>query len=137
MKNVIIDSDILSYYLNNNSLVVQNWEKHIKLHSFLYLTSVTVFEVFAGLNVINSQSKIKRFNEIIKENKVLNVVEESARISADIYAELHRIGRMCGKDDILIAGIAITNDLILCTNNEKHFKNMPNLEITNWNVSKI
>lgn len=135
MKNVIIDSDILSYYLNNNSLVVQNWEKHIKLHGFLYLTSVTVFEVFAGLNVINSQSKIKRFNEIIKENKILNVVEESARVSADIYAELHRIGRMCGKDDILIAGIAITNDLILCTNNEKHFRNMPNLEITNWNVS--
>jgi tRNA(fMet)-specific endonuclease VapC len=103
----------------------------------LYITSVTIFEVFSGLNVINSQSKIKKLNKIIKENKVLNVVEESARVSADIYAHLHRIGKMCGKDDILIAGIAITNDLILCTNNEKHFKNMPNLEITNWNNSQI
>ncbi len=133
MKNIIIDSDILSYYLKNNTLVVAKWKEHIKTHGFLYLTSITVFEVFSGLQVINSQSKIDRLNEIIKENKVLNVVEESARISADIYAELHRIGKICGKDDILIAGIALTNDLILCTNNEKHFRNMPNLEITNWN----
>jgi tRNA(fMet)-specific endonuclease VapC len=133
MKNVVVDSDILSYYLKNNTLVVQKWEAHIKLHGFLYLTSVTIFEVFAGLNVINSQSKIKKLNQIIKENKVLNVEEESARVSADIYAELYQIGKMCGKDDILIAGIAIINDLILSTNNEKHFKNMPNLEITNWN----
>jgi tRNA(fMet)-specific endonuclease VapC len=34
--------------------------------------------------------------------------------------------------DILIAGIALENNLVLVTNNEKHFARIPNLIIENW-----
>jgi len=34
--------------------------------------------------------------------------------------------------DILISGIAIANDLVLVTNNEKHFQRVEGLQISNW-----
>lgn len=34
--------------------------------------------------------------------------------------------------DLLIAGIAIENDMILVTNNERHFGRIPGLKIENW-----
>jgi tRNA(fMet)-specific endonuclease VapC len=34
--------------------------------------------------------------------------------------------------DILIAGIAIESDLVLVTNNERHFNRISNLTIENW-----
>jgi len=34
--------------------------------------------------------------------------------------------------DLLIAGIAIENEMILVTNNEKHFRRIPDLKIENW-----
>lgn len=37
--------------------------------------------------------------------------------------------------DLLIAGIAIDNEMTLVTNNENHFNRIPSLKIENW--SKI
>jgi len=34
--------------------------------------------------------------------------------------------------DLLIAGVAIENDMVLVTNNEKHFQRIPDLNIENW-----
>jgi len=33
---------------------------------------------------------------------------------------------------LFIAGIAIENEMVLVTNNEKHFSRIPNLKIQNW-----
>lgn len=41
---------------------------------------------------------------------------------------------MIGHNDILIAGTAIENDLILITNNTKHFSLIKGLEIDNWKI---
>lgn len=58
--------------------------------------------------------------------------EESARISGDIYADLRRKGVTIGTSDIMIAGIAIENDLTLVTNNERHYELIQGLAIENW-----
>jgi tRNA(fMet)-specific endonuclease VapC len=34
--------------------------------------------------------------------------------------------------DLLIAACALTNNLTLVTNNEKHFQKTPGLKLTNW-----
>ncbi|MEM6299849.1 MAG: PIN domain-containing protein [Bacteroidota bacterium] len=131
-KNVVIDSDIFSYFLKGDETVMRNWESHIATFGFVYFSAVNVFEVLAGLRVIKAKNKIEHFNKIIEENEVLEVDEESARISADIYAHLRSIGRIAGKDDILIAGNALVHGLKICTNNEKHYKYIEGLEIVNW-----
>ncbi len=60
------------------------------------------------------------------------MTEESARISSELYSSLRQDGKVIDDIDLLIAGIAIENDMVLATNNEKHFDRIPGLEITNW-----
>ena len=54
----------------------------------------------------------------------------------DIYAKekarLRKRGIVIDDFDLLIGSTAISNDLTLVTNNEKHFKQMHVIEVENW-----
>ena len=56
----------------------------------------------------------------------------AAKQAAEIYANLRKKGQSIGHTDCLIAGIALTNNLQLVTNNIDHFKRIKGLEIVNW-----
>jgi tRNA(fMet)-specific endonuclease VapC len=49
-----------------------------------------------------------------------------------VYADLRQKGVTIGTSDILIAGIAIENELTLITNNERHYESIQGLKIENW-----
>jgi tRNA(fMet)-specific endonuclease VapC len=53
------------------------------------------------------------------------------KLSGDVYADLRLNGITIGTSDILIAGIAIENELTLVTNNEKHYEPIRDLRIEN------
>ena len=55
-----------------------------------------------------------------------------AKMAASIQAELRTKGAEIGHTDTLIAGIAMTSDLQLVTNNTEHFKRIKGLEVANW-----
>ena len=56
--------------------------------------------------------------------------------AAQIYAELRKNGEVIGHNDVLIAGIALENDLVLVTNNNKDFGRIQGLKIDNWSSPK-
>ncbi len=41
-------------------------------------------------------------------------------------------GNLVPDADILIAGIALTGDYVLVTQNVKHFRRIPGLNVENW-----
>ena len=56
--------------------------------------------------------------------------------AAEIYAFLKQRGKIPGEFDILIAATAISHELFLATNNERHYRALEeyfSLEIQNWN----
>ena len=55
-----------------------------------------------------------------------------AKKAAIIQAELRSKGAEIGHTDTLIAGIAITSNLQLITNNTAHFKRIKGLKLDNW-----
>lgn len=57
-----------------------------------------------------------------------------AKTAAIIQADLRKKGNEIGHTDTLIAGIAITSELQLITNNANHFKRIKGLEIDNWTL---
>lgn len=63
---------------------------------------------------------------------VLNFDETDARESGRILAELTASGKKIGDADTLIAGQAIANQLILVTNNTKHYSRVKGLQLENW-----
>ncbi len=68
----------------------------------------------------------------MKFNKVVPLNIKVAQIAAEIESELNILGKQIGHTDTLIAGTAISNNLVLITNNTNHFKRVKNLEIENW-----
>jgi tRNA(fMet)-specific endonuclease VapC len=60
------------------------------------------------------------------------LTEGSAKIFAELYSNLRQEGQPLDDIDLLIAGIAIENDMTLVTNNEKHFERIEGLNTENW-----
>ena len=97
-----------------------------------FISEVTLAELKYGAHCSNDPEK-----HLIKINVLLNdlaVIPISSCI--DIYAQekarLRKAGTMIDDFDLLIGATAIANDLVIITNNVKHFDRLENLKIEDW-----
>ena len=132
MNRVLIDTDILSYYFKGDELVVKNFEKYLQTYDLLEISLLTYYEITSGLLAKNALKQLNIFDDFVAGNIVIPVTEKSARISSELYSVLRQNGNIVDDIDLLIAGVAIENDMILVTNNENHFARIPGLKIQNW-----
>lgn len=133
MKEALIDTDILSYFLKGDELVAAKLIEYIKEHHYLNISIISHFEIMQGLEYKQASKQLNQFsNFVIKNCKVINLSEISIKHSARIYGELRRKGKEVGSLDLLIAGIAIEKGLDLITNNEKHYEDIDGLRLDNW-----
>ncbi len=132
MAQILLDTDIISYYMRGNEQVVLNYTQHIDLQGFVYVSRISVLEILGGLKIKNATNQIQRFRNFLAQNQILELTPEASEIASDIFAELHKQGKHSGNYDILIASTAIAHDLTLCTNNTKDYENILNLSLVNW-----
>ncbi|MDH5399196.1 MAG: type II toxin-antitoxin system VapC family toxin [Cyclobacteriaceae bacterium] len=132
MDRALIDTDILSYYFKGNEIVKSNFEKYLEYYEVIEISVVTYYEVTGGLLANNALKQLAVFEGFLFDNAVVPMTDSSARIAAELYAELRQSGKPVDDIDLLIAGIAIDNNMRLVTNNESHFKRVPGLVIENW-----
>ncbi|MDP2807713.1 MAG: type II toxin-antitoxin system VapC family toxin [bacterium] len=132
MKPALVDTDILSLFFRNNHNVVLNFKSYLVRHGKINLSIITYYEILSGLKHRDALKQLDSFLEFAKHNTVIPLTKESVEISSDIYAEQRKSGSPIDDIDILIAGIARSNGLILATNNEDHFKKIEGLSILNW-----
>lgn len=132
MNRVLIDTDILSYYFKGDELVVKNFEKYLQTYDLLEISILTYYEITSGLLAKNAIKQLNIFDDFVTGNIVIPVTEKSARISSELYSVMRQNGNIVDDMDLLIAGVAIENDMILVTNNENHFARIPGLKIQNW-----
>jgi tRNA(fMet)-specific endonuclease VapC len=132
MNRALIDTDILTYFLKGDSDVVQNLNIYLDYYDVLEINLITYYEILSGLLAKNALKQLTVFEDFISENIILPVTEKSIKISAEIYATLRKAGNSLDDVDLLIAGVAIENDMTLITNNVKHFSRIPGLKIENW-----
>ena len=94
---------------------------------------VSLAELYFG--AYNSQYLEKNLLavEIVRQKlQLLNFDEESAKLFGKIKAKLKQQGNIILDADIMIASIALSNELILVTNNSNHFQRIPHLKLENW-----
>lgn len=132
MTEALIDTDILSFYFRGDSTVVELFGKYLNVFDSINISIITYYEILGGLTFKKALKQLNEFDEFVKNNNVIHISEESAKISAGIYADLRQKGITIGTSDILIAGVAIENDLTLVTNNERHFTSIQRLTVENW-----
>ncbi|MCA6373877.1 MAG: type II toxin-antitoxin system VapC family toxin [Cytophagales bacterium] len=132
MTESLVDTDILSFYFKGDSKVVDKFNDYLKEFDVINVSIITYYEILGGLRFKKAERQIKEFEEFVSNNTIIHISEQSAKLSGDIYADLRQKGITIGTSDILIAGIAIENELTLVTNNERHYESIKGLKIENW-----
>ena len=132
MKKALFDTDILSYFLNGDDIITEKVQDYLLHHDKLLFSQITYFEILAGLEYKQASKEISKFEQFSSKCTILTLTENSLKESAKIYGELRRQGIQIGTPDLLIAGIAIDRNLVLITNNDKHYQPIDRLTITNW-----
>lgn len=132
MKPALVDTDILSEFLRGTEIVVNNAKEYLENYDSINFSIITHYEILNGLLYKDARKQLKRFSEFADLNKILPLTLSATKQAAEIYANLKKKGQPIGHTDCLIAGIALTNNLQLVTNNIDHFKRVKGLEIVNW-----
>jgi tRNA(fMet)-specific endonuclease VapC len=132
MKPSMLDTDILSEFLRGNLKVIAKMEEYINEYGFISLSIITYYEILNGLLYKDAKKQLSKFEEFVALNNVIPLNLRMAKAAATIQAELRKKGTEIGHTDTLIAGISITSDLQLITNNTDHFNRIKGLKIANW-----
>jgi len=132
MKPSMLDTDILSEFLRGNLKVIAKVDEHLKEYGYINLSIITYYEILNGLLYKDARKQLAKFEEFVELNKVIPLTLRMAKTAAVIQADLRKKGTEIGHTDTLIAGIAMTSELQLVTNNTAHFKRIKGLDIANW-----
>ncbi len=119
-------------FFKNHLIVTSHFKSYLSEYPSVNLSILTYFEIVSGLKHRDAQQRLERFIAFVKKNTLLYLTEQSVLISGDLYAQLRKTGNPIDDIDLLIAGIALENQLVLVTNNRKHFERIPQLEIMDW-----
>lgn len=132
LKPSLIDTDILSLFFKNHPKVTANFASYLNNYKKINISIITYYEIASGLKHRDADKKTELFLKFASRNNILPLTEKSVRISAEIYADLRKQGNMLDDIDILIAGAAVADNLVLVTHNRRHFERIRTLEIEDW-----
>lgn len=132
MKQALVDTDILSMFFRGNTSVVSHFQMYLNESDRINLSIVTYYEILSGLKHRDAQKQLSLFLEFAAQNNVLPLTQKSVMLSEDFYASLRRDGTPVDDIDLLIAGVALANNLVLITHNQRHFSRIEGLELQDW-----
>lgn len=128
---ILLDTNVLSALMQSEPVEeVVAWLDGLPPES-IWTTSITVFEVRMGLELLAAGRRRKRlegaFDSMIEEDlegRVAVFDRSSAEAAARVAAERRQAGRPVDFRDVEIAGIALARKASLATRNVKHFEGL-------------
>ena len=139
MKIHLLDTNIVSEptKLSPNEKVIQKLADNLE---YSCISAVTWAEILSGIKTMpDGKRKTCLFDYFIesvqKQFEILPFDASAANIYSDLYERLKTKGAPAQRFDLMIAAIAISNNLILVTRNVSDFKDIAansNLMIENW-----
>ncbi len=129
--NYLIDTDIIIDSLKNNKTVIDNFRKYRRAPKSISVISYGEL-IFGARNsgfVEKNLAKIFRLAEIFP---IIDISPSVVETFGEVKSYLVKNGMVIDDMDLLIAATALTQNLILVTNNEKHFRRIKGLDIVNW-----
>jgi len=132
VKPALVDTDILSLFLRGEPAVVNHFAAYLKAYPRINLSIITYYEIVSGLKYKDANKQLDRFLELVRNNTLLPLTKRSCDIAAEAYARLRKQGKPIDDIDLLIAGIALENNLVLATRNVGHFDRVEELIVEDW-----
>ena len=130
----LLDTNIISFIARSHTLTIN------KLASVdadqVSTCSIVMSELFFG--AINhpdpdrGKIHLQNYSKLSSQTLIYDFDIEAAMTFAQLKSQLKKTGIVIDDFDLLIASIALANNLILVTNNIKHFAKIPNLQLEDW-----
>ena len=128
----LIDTNICIYIMNNHPPGIIRKCREIGIGE-ICVSSITASELRYGAN---KSKQVKRNNQrlddFLRPFEVISYDEKASVAYGEIRSDLEKTGETIGPLDMLIAAHALSQDLILVTNNVKEFRRVKALKIENW-----
>ena len=119
---MIIDTDVLIWYLRGNEKAKDIVEKNIPFS----ISVVTYIELIQGMK---NKNEFKLFQkQILKWKTKIIQLDQEISSRAMFYIQEYFLSHSMQLADALIAATVVQNSEILLTANEKHYKFIPNIE---------
>ncbi len=125
----LVDTNILSFLIRGNINIETKFAKH---SNEIFLSCICEIGSFVGAKRIKSLKLINDYELIYETFPVLSFGSKESRLFSNIKVDLLNSGIIIEDFDIMIAVQALANDLILVTNNTKHFERIKGLKTEDW-----
>jgi len=137
---IILDTNVLSALMRRvpDHSVVTWLDRQPRMS--VWITSVTVFEVQFGLQILAAGKRrtllTQAFEELLDRigHRIAPFDVAAAGHASDLMADRHRKGRPGDLRDTMIAGIVLAEHCALATRNTEHFANSSIPLINPWLV---
>ncbi|MCL4341748.1 MAG: PIN domain-containing protein [Candidatus Thermoplasmatota archaeon] len=99
----------------------------------VYITTVSVFELYVGLNLSNKRiHESMKIERVLRNLQILGLDFESAKEAGEIYAYKRRSGIVIDPEDAMIAGICRTARQPILTRNINHFSGIEGVSLESY-----
>jgi tRNA(fMet)-specific endonuclease VapC len=90
--------------------------------------------VTRSLKAAGATAQLARFEQFWQAHRILPFSHAAAVLASDIWADLRQRGLLIGEVDILIAGIALAENVAVATHNTSHFSRIAGLTVVDWTI---
>jgi tRNA(fMet)-specific endonuclease VapC len=127
-----LDTDICIYLLNGKAPQVAERLRDTPADS-LATTLITAAELrYGAFRSARRATNLARVESFLAPLRLLPFTNEATLLFARMKATLAGQGQLIGPMDLLIAATAMAHGATLVTNNEREFRRVDELSVTNW-----
>ena len=131
MLRYLLDTNIVIYVLKRRPIEVLSVFNANA--SRMAISSITLAELMHGAEKSSRVTEnLAAIEDFCSRLEVLPYGSKAAQHYGAIRAQLEKLGRPIGVNDLHIAAHARSEGLVLVTNNTAEFERVPALEIENW-----
>ncbi len=128
----LLDTNICIHFFKGKFNLIEKFQE-VNLEDCA-ISEITLAElIFGAENSSNPKKNYKLIDEFIEQIKILPIFN-SINTYAKEKVKLRKNGTMISDFDLLIGSTAISNELIMVTENVKEFERISDIEIENWIV---
>lgn len=129
----LLDTNVCSAHLRGRPDLTHRFIQH---GGRLVIPSIVLAELYTwAYRRDDPAALLDAIGELLSEVRVLDYDIQSARAYGQLRGSLLRQGLPVDPVDLMIASVALVNDLTLVTHNTADFVNVPGLRLEDWLVA--
>jgi len=135
VKRHLLDTGIAGCYIDRRLGVVEKAQAEVGLGNWIGIAHPVLAELaYRAVGSPNRDRNMQRLQLALASWKLWPVTKEAAFLYGSIAAQLRRIGRLIGQNDMMIAAIALSLGNCTVVTMDGDFAAISGLAVENWVV---